>query len=114
MRLRMTNEKHEQFYTVLTALTNKVNKRDILYIIGYFNAKTDSAHKDYPENMGRYGKGEVNENGTRLLEFCSQHSLVPTNTKFKHKLCHRTTWQAPVNPTAKRRDDTPARTHTET
>ena len=81
----------EQFYSDLDALVNSVNKRDVLYIGGDFNAKTGSAYSIYPENMGIHGKGEANSNGMRLLDFCSTHNLHLTNTKFHLKLAHRTT-----------------------
>ena len=64
-------------------------------MLGDFNAKTDSGWKEFPENVGRYGKGHTNENGLALLEFLSKSNLVLTNTLFPHKLSHRTTWTAP-------------------
>ena len=45
--------------------------------------------------MGKYGKGQMNESGKALLELCSKHDIVITNTLFPHKLSHRTTWTAP-------------------
>ena len=45
--------------------------------------------------MGKYGKRQMNESGKALLELCSKHDLVITNTLFPHKLSHRTTWTAP-------------------
>ena len=63
-----------------------VNERDLLVIAGDFNAKTGSAYKDFKSEMGRFGKGEVNENGTELLEFCARNSLTLTNTIFQHQM----------------------------
>ena len=37
----------------------------------------------------------LNTSGRRLLELCSKHNLVVTNTLFKHKMCHTSTWTAP-------------------
>ncbi len=42
--------------------------------------------------MGRYGKGTANTNGEHLLEFARRNNLILTNTIFKHKLTHKTTW----------------------
>ena len=56
--------------------------------------------------MGKHGKGEANENGIYLLNFCLQHDLYLTNTNFKHKMVHRTTWQAPERNNATHRDGT--------
>lgn len=88
-------EKREEFYSTLDSIVNSVSNRNYVFICGDFNAKTGSAFKDYTENMGFFGKGTVNENGTYLLEFAKQHNLMLTNTVFEHKKCHRTTWTAP-------------------
>ena len=45
--------------------------------------------------MGKFGKGEANNSGIRLIETCQKLDLYLTNTTFNHKLCHRTTWTAP-------------------
>ena len=45
--------------------------------------------------MGNYGKGIMNSSGRKLLETCKRYDLTITNTLFKHKMCHRTTWIAP-------------------
>ena len=85
----------EEFYEALESLIEKVVQRDLLVIGGDFNAKTGNGKNEYPENMGHYGKGIINSSGKKLLETCKQHNLVITNTLFKHKMCHRTTWEAP-------------------
>ena len=56
------------------------------------NAKIGSGHHDYPECIARYGKGKMNNNRRYLAEFALLNDLFLTNTKFKHKVCHRTTW----------------------
>ena len=91
-------EQCELFYEKLESLIHTVNERDLLVIAGDFNAKTGSAYKDFKNEMGRFGKGEVNENGTELLEFCARNSLTLTNTIFQHQMKHRATWQAPETP----------------
>ena len=45
--------------------------------------------------MGKYGKGEVNSNGYALLELAKPNNLKLTNTFFKHKPAHITTWESP-------------------
>ena len=54
--------------------------------------------------MGRFGKGELNENGTELLDFCLRDELILTNTTFQHKINHRTTWQSPATPNRRAKD----------
>jgi hypothetical protein len=68
--------------------------------------------KKYPDNMGKYGKGKLSDNGYELLDLCARNDLILTNTKFKHKLAHITTWQAPEQPTAIHHDGTPKRNPT--
>ena len=66
-----------------------------MIIGGDFNAKTGSGHNDFPNNMGKFGKGMLNSSGLRLLEMCQTTNLLLTNTTFQHKKAHRTTWEAP-------------------
>ena len=87
-------EKSETFYDELESLIHTVKARDFLIIAGDFNAKTGSAYKKYKTVMGRFGKGELNENGTELLDFCLRNELILTNTTFQHKINNRTTWQS--------------------
>ena len=78
---------------------NAKNKH-LLLILGDFNAKTGSAHKLYPNNIGQYGKGHLNSNDENLLEYTKENNLILTKTLFYHKLGHRTTWTSleRVNP----------------
>ena len=39
----------------------------MLIIAGDMNAKIGSGHYDYPECIGRYGKGNINSNGNIWL-----------------------------------------------
>jgi exonuclease III len=87
--------KRETFYNTLQGVISTVPKRDLLVIAGDFNAKTGTGHKDHPESIGLYGKGEINENGKFLAEFEDINKFILANTTFKHKMAHRTTWEAP-------------------
>ena len=89
----------EEFYDELEAVVRRVSNRDYLLIAGDFNAKVGREWTKYAENMGRYGKGEVNSNGKELLDFCNRQNLVLTNTLFRHKMAHRTTWESPITTT---------------
>ena len=63
----------------------------MMITIGDFSAKTGTGKNEYPENIGKYGKGRLNTNGTCLLEYAKEHDMLLTNTIFNHKMCHRTT-----------------------
>ena len=88
-------QERDDFYEQLDATVSKIPNRDLVMVVGDFNAKTGSSWQIYKENMGRFGKGHTNSNGERLLEFASNNELIITNTCFNHKLSHRTTWTAP-------------------
>ena len=88
-------ELREDFYTTLESIIRKIPTRDEIIVAGDFNAKTGSGYKNFKENMGQYGKGQINSSGQRLLEMCRKSEMHLTNTIFKHKMCHRSTWTAP-------------------
>ena len=45
--------------------------------------------------MGKHGKGEANINGFALLELATSYNLKLTNTFFRHKPSHVSTWESP-------------------
>ena len=45
--------------------------------------------------MGKFGYGERNERGERLLEFAALNDLYICSTKFKHKPSRKWTWESP-------------------
>ena len=55
-------------------------KKDVLFIIGDWNAKAGS--QETPGVTGKFGLGVQKEAGQRLIEFCQDNSLVTTNTFF--------------------------------
>ena len=87
----------EKFYSELDSVIKKHKSRHVTIIAGDFNAKTGSAREEkiYHDNIGKYGKGKTNNNGYHLLNFVKTHNLKLTNTYFKHKSTHRSTWEAP-------------------
>ena len=85
----------DEYYQELESIINTVSKRDILIVGGDQNAKLGTGHEEYPESIGHYGKGAINSNGKYLAEMCMRNGIVLTNTMFKHKMSHRTTWEGP-------------------
>ena len=43
--------------------------------------------------LGKHSKGYKNDNGDYFINFCQNSELLLTNTYFKHKRSHLTTWQ---------------------
>ena len=58
----------EQFYEDLQDLLELTPKKDVLFIIGDWNAKVGS--QETPGVIGKLGLGVRNEAGQRLIEFC--------------------------------------------
>ena len=74
----------ERFYKDLQDLLELTPKKDVLFIIGDWNAKVRS--HETPGATGKFGLGVRNEAGQRLIEFCQGNTLVIANTLFqRHK-----------------------------
>ena len=65
-------------------LSELTPKKDVLFIIGDWNAKVGS--QETSGVTGKFGLGIQNEVGQRLTEFCQENALVIENTLFQqHK-----------------------------
>ena len=60
----------EQVYEDLQDLLELTPKKDVLFIIGDWNAKVRS--QETPGVRGKFGLGVQNEAGQRLTEFCQE------------------------------------------
>ena len=60
----------ERFYEDLQDLLELTPKKDVLFIIGDWNAKVGS--QDKPGVTGKFGLGIRNEAGQRLIEFAKR------------------------------------------
>ena len=45
--------------------------------------------------MGKYGIGQLKDNGERLVGICEQNNLIIGGTIFPHKNIHEVTWISP-------------------
>ena len=74
----------EWFYEDLQSLLKLTPKKDVLFIIGDWNAKAGS--QEIPGITGKFGLGVQNEAGQWLTEFYQENALVIANTLFQqHK-----------------------------
>ena len=71
----------ELFYEELQDLLELTPKKDVLFIIGDWNAKVGS--QEIPGVTGKFGLGEQNEAGQRLIDFCQENALVIANSLFQ-------------------------------
>ena len=74
----------EWFYEHLQGLVELTPPKDVLFIIGDWNAKVGS--QKILGVTGKFGLGMQNETRQRLTEFCQENTLVTANTLFQqHK-----------------------------
>ena len=83
----------EQFYEDLQDLLELTPKKDVLFIIGDWNAKVGS--QETPGVTGKFGLGIQNEAGQRLMEFYQENALIITNTLFQQPKRRLYTWTSP-------------------
>ena len=77
-------EEVEQFYEDLQDLLELTPKKDVLFIIGDWDAKVGS--QEIPGVTGKFGLGVQKEAGQRLTEFYQEKALVLVSTLFQqHK-----------------------------
>ena len=64
----------EQFYEDLQDLLELTPKKDVLFIVGDWNAKVGS--QEISGVTGKFGLGVQNEAGKKLTEFCQENALI--------------------------------------
>ena len=80
----------EQFYEDLQDFLKLISPKDVLFIIGDWNAKVES--QETAGVTGKFGLGIWNEAGQRLIEFCQENALVIANTLFQQHKRRLYTW----------------------
>jgi len=94
-----TNEAEEEtqdlYYEWLQTVVDKVSKHDLLLVMGDVNAKVGCNNQGRESYMGRFGKGEMNENGGLFAHFCGLNNLVIGGTIFPHRNIHKNIWVSP-------------------
>ena len=83
----------EWFYEDLQDLLELTAKKDVLLIIGDWNAKVES--QEIPGVTGKSGLGVQNEAGPRLIELCQENALVIANTLFQQNKRRLYIWTSP-------------------
>lgn len=83
----------EKFYDDFQKVIDNTPKRDLTIVTGDFNAKVGDQRVS--PCMGKFGLGNRNEAGDRLLDFCSGNDLAIMNTMFQQHPRRRYTWTSP-------------------
>jgi len=84
----------EWFYEDLQDLLELTPKKDVLFIIGDWNAKVGS--QETPGVTGKFGLGIRNEAGQRLTDFCQENAMVIANTLFQQHKRRLYAWTSPM------------------
>ena len=82
-----------KFYEDLQDLLELTSKKDVLFILGDWNAKAGS--QETLGVTGKFGLGMWNEAGQILIEFCQENALVIANTLFQQRKRRLYTWTSP-------------------
>ena len=82
--------KAKWFYEDLQDLLELTPQKDVLFIVGGWDAKVGS--QGTPGVTGKFGLGVQNEAGQRLIEFCQENTLVIANTLFHQHKRRLYTW----------------------
>ena len=83
----------EWFYEDLQDLLELTPQKDVLFIIGDWNAKVGT--QETPGVTGKFGLGIRDEAGQRIIEFCQENALVIANTLFQQHKRRLYTWTSP-------------------
>ena len=83
----------ERFYEDLQDLLELTSKKDIIFIIGDWNATV--GNQETPGVTGKFGLGVQNEAGQSLIEFYQENALVIANTLFQQHKRILYTWTSP-------------------
>ena len=83
----------EWFYEDLQDILELTPKKDVLFIIGDWNAKVGS--QETPGITGKFGLGEQNEAEQKLIEFSQEDVLVIEITLFQQHKRRPSTWTSP-------------------
>ncbi|CAI9716197.1 Hypothetical predicted protein [Octopus vulgaris] len=83
----------EQFYAEIQGAIEETPRTDVVYILGDFNA--NNGEKAEADIVGKFGLGERNEVGDRLVQFCQEQNMRLTNTWFRQPRRRLYTWTSP-------------------
>ncbi|XP_030745457.1 uncharacterized protein LOC115874434 [Sitophilus oryzae] len=87
------DEEVKSFYKEIDDVMKLTKNKDVTLLLGDMNVKIGQG--SCGKLIGRYGLGERNERGDRLLQYCQENSMIITNTFFKLPKRRLYTWKSP-------------------
>ncbi|XP_072022768.1 craniofacial development protein 2-like [Amphiura filiformis] len=88
------DEEVDKLYEEITELL-KNSKAQFTIVMGDFNAKVGKREDGEECTIGKFGSGERNDRGDRLIEFSISNKLKIMNTFFKKPASRKWTWRSP-------------------
>ena len=86
----------EDFYKELAVTQANLPAHDIKLVLGDFNARVGRDTETWPGVIGAHSFHQSdNDNGVRMLDFCTINDLTIGGTLFQHKNIHKGTWLSP-------------------
>ena len=74
-----SDQEAEEFYSQLQHTVDTAPKKDVLFVIGDFNAIVGHSNDGLEDVMGKFGHGRQNHRGEMLIEFCRDNE--PFNSR---------------------------------
>lgn len=93
-----SDEEVEDFYEELQNLKER-GKAHFQMVMGDFNARIGSRVQD-DTAVGKFGYGDRDERGDRLVAFAERNNLVITNSFFQKRFHRKWTWKSPNGSTS--------------
>src|SRR5277367_1279237 len=88
-----SEEEIETMYDQIEEVLDRQKGTDCMVIMGDWNAVVGEGSEG--KVVGKYGLGNRNESGAKLIDFCKRRQLVITNTWFEQEKRRRYTWKSP-------------------
>ena len=89
------DEEMNAFYRDLTKAIVKAKNSTWYVVAGDLNAKVSERKSNESDIMGKFGYGQRNDRGEKLMTFCRSNELFITNSLFKRKSNRKWTWLSP-------------------
>ena len=83
------------FYAALAQVVESVLKSEKLILLGDSNVRVGNDNESWPDTIGAFGIGKINDNGQRLLELSAKLKLCVANTYKQCKEHHKVSWMHP-------------------
>ena len=88
-----SDEVIEEYYNEIQECLKLVKSTDDLIVMGDWNAKVGK--EETAHITGKFGLGDRNLRGERLIQFCQEENLIVTNTFYQHHKRRLYTWMSP-------------------